>query len=46
MGTLIFNVDGAAKGKPAPTEISGMLQDVTGEILIVLCGPMGVKIFQ
>ncbi|KAK9283223.1 hypothetical protein L1049_011459 [Liquidambar formosana] len=40
-GTLKFNVDGLARGKPGPGGIGGVLRDEHGRILCVFSAPIG-----
>lgn len=42
-GTLKFNVDGAAKGKPGLVGIGGVLKNHKGEIMYIFSKQVGIK---
>ena len=42
-GWIKFNVDGAAKGKPGPAGIGGVLRNDKGEVLFMFSKNVGIK---
>ena len=42
VGVLKFNVDGAAKGKPGPAGIGGVLCDSGGVVLVMFSKHVGI----
>eukprot|EP00268_Persea_americana_P068026 TRINITY_DN9427_c0_g1_i1.p1 TRINITY_DN9427_c0_g1~~TRINITY_DN9427_c0_g1_i1.p1 ORF type:complete len:120 (+),score=19.95 TRINITY_DN9427_c0_g1_i1:825-1184(+) len=43
LGVLKFNVDGAARGKPRPAGIGGVLRNSKGEVLFTFSKPIGIR---
>ena len=42
-GLLKFNVDGAARGKPGPAGVGGVLRDHKGDVLLMFSKNVGIK---